>query len=96
MVEPTYIRFDEDGRGGTVFGAFQVDLEGETGISIIFFDFKGSGEMPTSLEPAPSGLAVLSKSIPTKATRFRARLIAGGFSAACQGCGCWTGLVRLI
>ncbi|CAO3357807.1 hypothetical protein [Azospirillum palustre] len=32
-------------RGEMVFGALQAGLEGETGVSIIFFDFEGSDEM---------------------------------------------------
>jgi hypothetical protein len=45
LVEPAYIRFDEDGRGELVFGALQAGLECEAGTSIIFFDFEGSDEM---------------------------------------------------
>ncbi|PWC56524.1 hypothetical protein [Azospirillum sp. TSO22-1] len=45
LVEPAYIRFDEDGRSEMVFGALQADLGCETGVSIIFFDFEGNDEM---------------------------------------------------
>ena len=45
LVEPAYIRFDENGCGEMVFGALQAGLECETGVSIIFFDFEGGDEM---------------------------------------------------
>ncbi len=45
MLEPAYIRFDEDGRGEMIFGALRAGLECETGVSIIFFDFEGYDEM---------------------------------------------------